>query len=180
MIHNSNNQKLMRISLLISFLCLFSVINLNGQIVKKTKMIGGDVDLYLETPSPIGFGFIIHPNYAYFPIENLAVGIQLDAKFQTRNGEHYTSLGLGPMVRYYVGNESLSAFGHLSYLAIVDFNNVTTMPYLSHIVFPGVGINYLLFPTVGLEGLLGIYLGQGEPTISFSLGFQFFIPPNIN
>jgi hypothetical protein len=169
----------LRTILAISILAI-STASLFGQFQKKTKMIGGNMDLYFEPRSPGAFGLVIHPTFGYFPAENFAVGLQLDTEFYSRSGDYYTSLGLGPMVRYYLGNESISAFGHFAYLASTTFYSNSDDTRIDHIIFPGIGINYMLFPNVGIEGLLAVYLGHVETTISLSVGFQIFIPPVSN
>ena len=121
-----------------------------------------------------------HPAVGYFPIDNLAIGIQVDADYTTSENNHYTSIGIGPMIRYYIGSEPFSIFGHFAYLATSDFNSQTEERDFRNMVLPGIGANYMLSPNVGIEGLLGVYLGQIDPTISMGIGLQIFFPPQID
>ena len=153
---------------------------LSGQFQEKTLMVGGNTDFYLSTIAPVSFQLEVHPTFGYFAIDNLIFGVQLDVGFMFQQHYNYSTIGLGPMARYYIGNDNLSFFAHFSYLGRLSHGSYDDVARFSNHYLPGIGMNYMITPSVGLESMLGLYLGEGDPTFSLSFGFQIFLPPTGN
>ena len=166
-----------QITIIVLAILLSSSISLFGQFQKNTLMVGGSADLGLQTSNPAIFEIDLRPTLGFFPVENFAIGMQLNADFTFMRDGNYSSLGLGPIVRYYIGKQKLTFFGHFSYLGRWRSAYYMEEGTFYQTFLPGVGMNYMLTPAVGLESMLGLYLGEGDPTFSLSFGFQIFIPP---
>lgn len=182
---NLNKRKMTKKALLISLLSLIAFFDLSGQIQKKTLMIGGEMNIPFQNQIREEKTFYFNPKVGYFVIENLALGVCLESELHYERDHRTTSLGAGPMIRYYIGQNKLIAFGSVSYVAsIVTGNFFNPNEFLSHLQ-PGIGFCYQLRPTIGIEALLGYdhyYSNSGHTQnnsySSLHIGFQIFIPPN--
>jgi len=182
-----NNQKMIKKVLLLAFLFLIAIFNLNGQIPKKTVMVGGVLDIPLHYQTQEQKTFYFNPTVGYFLIDNLALGLSLESELHIDDDNHTFSFGAGPMIRYYLGKNRVKTFGHVSYLAsVVTGNYFSPNEFISHLN-SGIGFCYLLRPTVGIEALLSynsyysnINISQKKSHSSIHIGFQIYIPPILN
>lgn len=177
---NASHSKMKKRFSLVSVLTFVFCLNLHCQFSKNTLMLGGDLDFFLESSAPVAYEVNLLPTLGYFLFDDFLVGLQLNAFFTNRGDSNNSAIGFGPMARYYLGNDRISAFGNLSYIGRWMYSSGNEEGENIHAVFPGIGMNYMFTPTVGIETMLGVYLGQVDPTISLGFGFQIFIPPNIN
>jgi hypothetical protein len=160
-----------------AILIVASCLNLFGQFQKSTVTAGGSVDLYLNPSDPFGIEGRLKPTFGFFPANNFLLGVQLDSYFSFWQEYTNVSVGLGPIIRYYYGKEKTSIFGHFSYSGSVSFSSHSDDTRYENIFLPGIGLNYMLSPNVGLETMLGLYLGDYNSIFSLSLGLQVFFPP---
>ena len=178
-----SNQKMIRKAFFISILSISAILNLCGQIQKKTIMAGGEIDIplkfnangYINTEADFRFG--------YFVVNNLCIGVKMESEFNFLDGGRSIRIGAGPMIRYYIGKQQLMMFGHLSYVPSIVFRTSTVSnEFISHLK-PGLGISYMLRPTISIEALLCYdhYNSNHKFKDSFSLlqiGINIFIPHN--
>lgn len=186
---NLNNRKMVKKVLLKSFLSLITIFNLNGQIQKKTLMVGGEIDLPLTKKYEDENQFKIAPTFGYFVVDNLVVGVETETIINTWLDARRYNIGIGPLVRYYVGTNKLQPFGHMSYIGLMSFFNTSDNNYFSSHLKSGVGVHYLLIPSVSIEALIAYdYFNTNEelakgiprPHLSIHFGFQIFLPPKNN
>ncbi|RLD89890.1 MAG: hypothetical protein DRJ29_16230 [Bacteroidetes bacterium] len=185
MIHNPNKQKMLIRLLLVTFFFLSALFDLHGQIQKKSLMVGGEMDIPFQNQIREEKTFYLNSKVGYFIVDNLAIGIIIESELFIEYDHRTFSLGAGPMIRYYVGQNKVKPFGSFSYVAsIVTGNFFNPNEFLSHLQ-PGIGICYQLRPTIGIEALIGYdhyYSNSGhsqnESFCSLHIGFQIFIPPN--
>ncbi|GAI52401.1 unnamed protein product, partial [marine sediment metagenome] len=130
---------------------LFIVVNCYGQIPKKTIMIGGNFEMPIEINKYGTWQLKLTPSFGYFVIDNFALGLNLDTEFFIYRDYKETKLGIGPMMRYYFGQNNWKPFAHISYLPSITFRSDEEQnEFYSHLQL-GAGINYLINKMIGIE-----------------------------
>lgn len=182
---NLNKQKMVKKVLFVTIFFLVALFNLNGQIQKKTLIVGGEINIPL-TPQDDEYQFKIAPTFGYFIAKNLVVGAEFETQINSWLGARRYNIGAGPLIRYYVGKSKFQAFAHTSYVGLISFFNTSSSKYYYSHLKAGIGAHYLLIPTVGIEALLAYdyihtneELAQGipDPHLALHFGFQIFLPP---
>ena len=96
------------------------------------------------------FGLYLSPTIAWFVVDYLAVGTSLDLGFNINSGDFSYSLGIGPLVKYY-----LDAGLFFSAQASINFDHYPSKTsYTSFSLKPGIGYAIFLNPKVALEPAL--------------------------
>jgi len=174
----------MKKKIFISILSISAVLNLCGQIQKKTIMVGGEIDIPLKLKADGYINTKADCRFGYFAAKNLFVGVKMEYKFDFLDGGRTITMGSGPMIRYYTGKKQLMMFGHLSYVpSIVFLTSAESNQFISHLQ-PGLGLSYILHPSISVEALLGYNHYNSSNKFrydSFSLlhiGINIFIPHN--
>jgi hypothetical protein len=96
------------------------------------------------------FGLYLSPKVAWFIVDYLAVGTSLNLGFNVNSGDFSYSLGIGPLVKYYLdAGLFFSAQGSINF---DHYPNKTS--YTSFTLKPGLGYAIFLNPKVALEPAL--------------------------
>jgi len=169
-------------------LLLCSTTSQFGQIPKGTYMIGGDADIPFQLQMKDEMRMYIKPSMGYFVVDNFSLGLNIGSELFFSQGDNLTfSFGLGPQLRYYLGKEKIKAFGHISYMASIVTGNFFRPNEFESSFQPGMGVCYMIAPTVGIEALLNYSIIDSKydhhKYHSFGalhIGFQIFLPPTID
>src|SRR4030042_6816874 len=186
---NPNNRKMNRKVFLISSLSLVIGLNLNGQFQKKSLMAGGEIQIPILSENEDGSKhYFFNPKVGYFLLDNFVIGLNVETSLFTLDDNRRTELGAGPLVRYYYNKNRVYGFAHFSYLAnLVMFNTTTTNEFQSTIQ-PGLGIGYLLSPTIGIDAFFSYdffntndeYADRQKYTSSsLKIGLQIYFPAKL-
>lgn len=181
---NLNKRKMIKQVLLVTFLFLIAIFNLNGQFQKKTLMVGGEIHIPILSEYEDGSKqYYFNPKVGYFLLDNFAVGINTETSLYTQDKNRRTELGIGPLVRYYLGRNRIYGYAHFSYLGtLVMFNTAASNVFQSKIQ-PGIGVGYQLLPSVGIEAFFSYDFfhtndqfadRQNYTSSSLNIGFQIF------
>ena len=179
-------QKMINRSLILSIIISIGISS-HCQIPKKTLMLGGEFNIGFQSPGNGLFDINLFPSIGYFLQDNLAIGLMLESSYHHQSDLWLAGVGFGPLIRYYFGKDKLQYFGHLSWIGSFTYINRTKDTNFYSVLTPGIGINYMLLPSVGVEGLLGYIIQHksvndmlsNNSVLSFKLGFQIFIPQKI-
>jgi hypothetical protein len=186
---NLNKQKMIKQVLLVTFF-IITVFNLNGQFQKKGLMAGGEINIPITSQYEDGSKhYYFNPKVGYVLLDNFVIGLNIEISLYTLYENRRTELGAGPLVRYYYSMNRVYGFAHLSYLAnLVMFNTASTNEYQSKIQ-PGIGIGYLLSPSVGIDAFFSYDFfktndeftdRQKYNSSSIKIGLQIYFPPKTN
>lgn len=164
--------------LFIGILFTLSLSNVLGQIQKKTWMIGGDMNLLMNIYDRQDVGFVLVPSVGYTVANNLVLGFDMSGEYYYSFDDktYWGSIGIGPMFRYYIGKNDLMPFAYLSYKGEIGFYSDYEDTSWDHSLQPGVGLTYMIFPSVGIEGLLTCHVLDYYKTLQFHIGLQVYLP----
>ena len=151
-----------------------------GQIQKHTWMIGGDMNLLMNIYDRQDIGFILVPTVGYTVAKNLVLGINMTGEYYYSFDDktYWGGFGIGPMFRYYIGKKKLMPFAYFSYKGEIGFYSNYEDTSWDHSLLPGVGLTYMILPSVGIEGLLTCHVLEYYKTLQFHIGLQVYLPPN--
>ena len=186
---------------LIICLCFLSF-SAFSQTEKGSFLIGGSGNASIPNFKNYQYNLNVSPTAGYFVCNNFALGISPSGSYRHSFNtgifrEWSSNMGIGPLVRYYIGKSKLRFFAngginysHASYVTKYfdgrpDDN--FTQHYNTFNEHVGIGIVYFINNFIGLEASLqyqhthlkyyiptsGIISGSG---IWFNLGFQIYIP----
>lgn len=173
--------------LLVTFFLFITIFHLNGQFEKKTYMVGGEFNLPVKLISDDAQRHIsLNAQFSYFLIGQLSMGINLVSDLYSFEGNKRIEIGAGPLFRYYFNLNKFQPFIHFSFLGTsVTFNNTDANEFISNLQ-PGIGLGYLILPSVGIEALYAYNFTHTNDSFnenpnshysSFNIGFQIFITP---
>jgi hypothetical protein len=173
------------------FLLIIGLMPALGQTEKGSWLIGGygNIDVYNVGSDYRQFYTSINPQAGYFLVDNFALGTRLPLSGSTSPGFRTYTLGIGPFIRYYVGESRIRFFGeaqaNLNYG--YQFNEYAigdeTTNELYIVYGAGLGLAYFITPRVGLEAMLGYTNGTNTDNritsgqINLNAGFQIYLPP---
>jgi hypothetical protein len=192
-------------------LFIITVSPLFAQLDKGTFMLGGSGRFSVSTSSPTNdfstkeFSSSLQPGVLYFPVDRLAVGLNLPLGYSRSWSEpgfkwSYTTYGTGPTVRYYFPIGKFAIFPEFSFTFIWGngksnhFYGSNTPDLMdskysvrNNVWHGGAGITYFLNPAIGLEANLFYQkstLGYDRTDYSYdnslsnlnlNLGFQIYL-----
>jgi len=186
-VHQQKNKQRILVSCILTAV---TIINLQSQFPEKTLIVGGEINIPLLSEYEDGSKhYYFNPKVGYFLLDNLALGLNVETSIYTLDNNRRTELGAGPLVRYYYKKNRVYGFAHFSYLAnLILFNTATRDEYQSKIQ-PGVGIGYMLSPSVGIDAffLYNFFNTNDEyadrlkyKSSSINIGFQIYFPTKDN
>lgn len=119
----------------------------------------------------------------------MSLGLNIEIFLYTLYDNRRTKLGIGPLVRYYIGKDRVYGFAHFSYLGkLIMFNTSVRNEFQSKLQ-PGVGIGYMLTSTVGIDALFKYEFYhtndefaeiQNYTSSSLNIGLQIYLPLKTN
>lgn len=119
---------------------------------------------------PIGF---------YFVYPNLAIGTSIIYNDSTTNGLDYNYYGIGPVVRYYVGKDTVHPFLSLEYFYTRSKNKMATAGFSNNStgrgtdISLGIGVDYFLSKNVALEPIVRYTFSHTDNHYTPSIGTPF-------
>jgi hypothetical protein len=152
------------------FIIIFLSFNVQAQIEKGSKMVGGYGYAVLRNP----FYLNISPNIGYFISNRVVLGSSVDIKFS--GYKNYSNLGIAvaPFTRYYFGKGDTRLFALASLGYRRDWYRYDEGPSSSRSSNGnvsgnlGLGLTHLITEQIGLEAILDLK--------GINIGFQIYIP----
>ena len=131
------------------------------------------------------FFYNISPQAGYFVAKNFAVGVNLDyshVKFDNPGGDFkHSTLGIGPLTRYYFGSSNIRPFVHAeyNYLSFKQTSPSQTFKENGSSYFLGGGLAAFVNRNVAIEGLAGYSHqsvdDQSSGGFSLRIGFGVYL-----
>ncbi len=176
--------------LLILFLCFFTNMLIAQGKLKNVYTVGGSISYSSykeENNSTDQSSFVFMPTLGYLFVENFYTGMMLLYSHYSSGDYSSNSIGLGPIVKYFFGDEKLKPFagGRLTYITNTngqndDFSNQTDLTLSG-------GINYFVTDYFALEASINysflfrhsdiskITSDAKARTVQISIGANYFI-----
>jgi hypothetical protein len=160
----------MKIIILAILLITFLNFNLQAQIEKGSRLVGGAGYVILNDP----FLLNISPNLGYFLSNRLVLGSSVGLMFYGYEDNSNLSIALTPFTRYYFGRGDTRIFAHGSlgyrheWSRSAESSSVRRSSSGNINGNLGLGLTHLITKQIGLEAILDIK--------GINIGFQIYFP----
>jgi hypothetical protein len=150
-----------------------------SQTDKGDFLVGGNLGFRTNSSSS---NFNLTPNVGYFFARHFAAGANLTVNFEKEGNVKTTDLGIGPFMRYYIGESTFRPFLHASIGYLNSTYKYNDLKSTNNGFYTTLGLGYAAFisQSVAFEGLAAynytdVSHAGSSNGFSLNFGFQVYI-----